>query len=185
MNTKDNRRSQNSRVRMEQAFLELIHKRESEKVSVKAICTLAGVNRSTFYAHYLDIYDLVAHIQEGKQRQVLQMVDTTLAADLSNFVAVIEQLFEFVKTNREFYQIYLANHSGISLLDSKVLTEFSKSQRAYLPQTKIARAYRMTFFVAGLGAVMRRWLREGCLESSKSMAELIEAEYRVKDSGIQ
>ena len=40
------------------AFLELRAKRALEKISVKELCQLAEINKSTFYAHYRDVYDL-------------------------------------------------------------------------------------------------------------------------------
>ena len=40
------------------AFLELRAKRPLEKISVKELCQLACINKSTFYAHYRDVYDL-------------------------------------------------------------------------------------------------------------------------------
>ena len=39
-------------ARMDQAFLELLEKKDMEYITVKEICETAGVNRSTFYLHY-------------------------------------------------------------------------------------------------------------------------------------
>lgn len=180
MNTKHNRRAQNSEERMEQAFLTLLPDKAESKVTVKVICERAHVNRTTFYAHYLDVYDMVDHIQARKQKQVVAMIDATLLPDLSNFVAVIATLFEFVKDNRAFYQMYLAHHSGILVVESQVLRDFAAKNLPELPAEKTARQYRMAFFVSGLGAVMRRCLRNGCVEAPVAMAQLIEDEYRVK-----
>lgn len=40
------------------AFLELRSKKALEKISVKELCELACINKSTFYSHYTDIYAL-------------------------------------------------------------------------------------------------------------------------------
>lgn len=39
-------------ARMDEAFLELIEKKDFAYITVKEICEKAGVNRSTFYLHY-------------------------------------------------------------------------------------------------------------------------------------
>ena len=39
-------------VRMDEAFLALLEKKEFAYITVKEICEKAGVNRSTFYLHY-------------------------------------------------------------------------------------------------------------------------------------
>lgn len=43
---------------LETAFLQLLQNKPVARISVTELCRRAGVNRSTFYAHYLDIYDL-------------------------------------------------------------------------------------------------------------------------------
>ena len=40
------------------AFIELRAKKPLEKITVKELCQLARINKSTFYAHYSDIYEL-------------------------------------------------------------------------------------------------------------------------------
>ena len=40
------------------AFMELRSKKPLEKISVRELCTLACINKSTFYSHYEDIYQL-------------------------------------------------------------------------------------------------------------------------------
>ena len=40
------------------AFLSLRAKRPLEKITVKELCEMAIINKSTFYSHYADIYEL-------------------------------------------------------------------------------------------------------------------------------
>ncbi len=41
------------------AFWKLYEKKQLEKISIREICQLAGYNRTTFYAYYDNIYDLL------------------------------------------------------------------------------------------------------------------------------
>lgn len=59
MNTKNNQRFQDMDIRLKSALLELMKDSDFEKITVKQICEKAQVNRSTFYAHYTDIYDIM------------------------------------------------------------------------------------------------------------------------------
>lgn len=47
---------------IEEAMLLLLQEKEFSKVTVQDICQAALVSRSTFYAHYLDKYDLLEKI---------------------------------------------------------------------------------------------------------------------------
>ena len=46
------------------AFIELRSRKPLEKITVKELCESARINKSTFYAHYKDIYDLSDAIEE-------------------------------------------------------------------------------------------------------------------------
>lgn len=61
---KENRSSRRSRRMIRQAFQELLEEREFSKISVTDIVERADLNRSTFYAHYPDIYGIVDEMQE-------------------------------------------------------------------------------------------------------------------------
>ena len=49
---------------IEKAFLELRAKTPLEKIKIKDLCALACVNKSTFYAHYEDIYALSDQLEK-------------------------------------------------------------------------------------------------------------------------
>ena len=40
------------------AFIELRSRKELERITIKELCQKAQINKSTFYSHYRDIYDL-------------------------------------------------------------------------------------------------------------------------------
>lgn len=53
------RRVRKSQTAIRQAFINLLYKYELEQITVQQISDLADVNRSTFYTHYIDKYDLL------------------------------------------------------------------------------------------------------------------------------
>ena len=63
MNKPNNRRKKASQEKIEKTFLQLIQTKEIENITVSDICKIAKLNRSTFYANYIDIYDLVKKIK--------------------------------------------------------------------------------------------------------------------------
>ena len=48
-------RGEQSKAAIKDAFLKLVKKKEPEDITVIDLCRKAGVNRSTFYAHYSNI----------------------------------------------------------------------------------------------------------------------------------
>ena len=55
---------------IKQAFMELRAQKPLEKIKVKELCDLACINKSTFYAHYQDIYAL-ANAMEDEMVEVV------------------------------------------------------------------------------------------------------------------
>ena len=53
MNTKNNQRTRLSKMLLKNALMDLLKEKGSvEKISVRELCSVAELNRSTFYAHY-------------------------------------------------------------------------------------------------------------------------------------
>ena len=66
----------NTAVRMDEAFLKLLEKKDFEYITVKEICEEAGVNRSTFYLHYETLSDLLAECIRHLNQQFLAYMES-------------------------------------------------------------------------------------------------------------
>lgn len=55
MNIPNNKRKKNSQEKIEKTFVHFLQTREINEISVTDICKEAHLNRSTFYANYLDV----------------------------------------------------------------------------------------------------------------------------------
>ena len=54
----------NTAIRMDEALIALLEKKDFAYISIKEICDTAGVNRSTFYLHYENTSDLLKETTE-------------------------------------------------------------------------------------------------------------------------
>ena len=59
-------------ARMDEAFLTLLAKKDFEYITVKEICEVAEVNRSTFYLHYETMSDSITYVT-GVIQQCVKM----------------------------------------------------------------------------------------------------------------
>ena len=55
-------RTEKSKAALKAAFLELFQTKEPESISVVELCEKSGLNRSTFYAHYSVMADLIHEV---------------------------------------------------------------------------------------------------------------------------
>ena len=61
---KNDQRIRLTKMLIRRAFLDLLRTKPMQGISIKELCTAAGINRGTFYSHYTDIYDLLEQIED-------------------------------------------------------------------------------------------------------------------------
>ena len=57
------------------AFIELRARKPLEKITVKELCALACINKSTFYSHYTDIYALSEAIEKETVTSIINSIE--------------------------------------------------------------------------------------------------------------
>ena len=58
------RRVKRTKTLLQTTLVELMLEKEVSQISVKELTQRADVNRSTFYLHYLDIYDMLEQMED-------------------------------------------------------------------------------------------------------------------------
>ncbi len=132
MNTPNNKRKKESKERIEKVFIELLQTKEVNKISVSDICKKAGLNRTTFYANYTDIYGLADAIRDKLENDVsdLYKEEITQGFNSNDYL----KLFRHIKENQIFYRTYFKlgydNNYKIIRYDSSLARRtFSKQTR--------------------------------------------------------
>lgn len=189
MNKKDNSRSREIDRRMIQAAFELLIKKQSiAKVTVRDVCELAGVNRSTFYAHYVDMYDLFEKVEKTMERSMTEAFLKQIQSG-SDIGKCFESMFEFIREYRQFYEIYLneANHPTIGLareLYQARLGNVNVSDTFGFDLFDGEIKYQEDFFIAGLTAIIRRWVADGCVLSPRELLGVLGHQYSPDIRGL-
>lgn len=70
----NDRRVRRTRTAIQSAFLKLIFEKDINKITVKELCERADINKSTFYLHYRDIYDLAEQFKQGLAAKICDIV---------------------------------------------------------------------------------------------------------------
>ena len=170
MNTPNNRRRRESRQRIEDAFMQLIQNRELNEISVTEICQSAGINRTTFYANYVDLYDLAEAVQKHLEEEVrkLYQEEWERGSGSHDFL----KLFRHIRENPLFYKTYfkLNRDGNFRFADYSIEEAASRFDSRHIE-------YHIAFFGNGLNAVIRKWLDNGCRETPEEMFSIIIEEY--------
>lgn len=183
MNTANNKRSRDTdEAIIQAAFQVMVEKNKPvSKITVREICEIAGINRSTFYTHYLDVFDLFDKVEQHMAQECAEIIFSTYAAG-GGFQAAIEGEFGFILAYKDFYRIYFSeiNHTAHILT---IMTEPFEKQIAQVRASEFGfkvkgeADYHFTFFTAGITALISRWLNNGCKESPHQLYEILQREY--------
>ena len=171
MNTKNNWRRRESVERIEKAFMELLQIRELSEVTVAYICKLSGLNRSTFYANFADLYDLADRVREHLGDEVNRLYEADKARQINSNDYL--RLFRHIRDNQLFYRTYFKLG-----YDNQFKLKYYDVHQAQRHFDNRHIEYHVEFFRSGFNAIVKLWLVGGCRETPEEMEEIIRSEYR-------
>ena len=185
----------NTALRMDEALIALLEKKDLEYITVKEICHQAGVNRSTFYLHYESIAELLDETMEMINQRFLSYFPQEEEAvlgdmehrELNDLVFVTQEYLlpylRFIQDNKKVYRAAFRNPSSMQanarygVLKQRILNPIL--ERFEIPAAR--RPYYIAYYVEGIAAIIKEWLRHDCGDSVEMIAAIIESCVRPKE----
>ena len=101
------------------ALLKLMKKKNFEKIKISDICEEALINRSTFYAHYEDKYELLVALFEEQKISLLEKLEDNENTSFSKkyLMELLNIIINHIEDNREIYSAILSNNRDGILID--------------------------------------------------------------------
>lgn len=176
MNTKNNQRFQSTEAVLEQVFLELCKNTPPQKVTVSQLCIATGLNRSTFYAHYLDVPDL---IYKTGRKHIASIGE--IFRESSDSVKVflnptyLARMISYIGEHADFFQVYFTYNQPRIMLDnfSRLFEDFKPYMMSRGLTNESVMLYHFDYFRAGFVSILIRWLNLGCIEKPEELAQII------------
>ncbi len=165
MNVKNNKRKRASVEKIEKAFLNMIQNKEINEISVTDICKETGLNRSTFYANFIDIYDLADKLREKLENDFDDIFKENANRDAKT-------MFLHIYENQIFYKTYFK--LGYDEKHQSYIYDTIRAENDFLGKNI---KYHIEFFRNGLNSIIKMWLADGCKETPEEMAEILRSEY--------
>ena len=168
MNTKNNRRSQETCQRIKDSLLALMDRRDVLDITVSRLCQAAGINRSTFYSHYEGVGDVMEELEQEIGAGLMGRLSAPGSFKEPMFsIDNLSPILEHIRDNRNFYRVYLSQSVYQGRVDWAFGQLLDRVLRPMMHDLRIddsAIEYYFVFFKMGFVAVIRRWLQEGCRE---------------------
>lgn len=177
MTEKVDRRVRKTKAQLRQGLARLLQKKSISEITVKELVDEVDINRSTFYLHYTDIYQMLQKIEEEAMTDITAVMES-FPIDHGNresVVLFIARFFSILDSNKELCLALLGPNGDMAFV-SKI--ENLIAARIFSPIPSGSRNIRQdalhayAFCLNGCIGMIKSWLSSPVQESPEHMAEL-------------
>ncbi len=153
-----------------ESFIKLLNEKPLDKITVKDVIDECGVNRSTFYYYFEDIYDLLSHILETETNRI---AENHLSYD-SWTDGVFEAMSFAIQNRKAIFHIYKSlnreklEHYLNDIFDSVMIEAVRIIAKDYKVTEEdihlVADVYKFT-----LTGLVFKWLEDGMTSEPKEV----------------
>ncbi len=181
MNARD-RRARRTRTNLEEGLLCLMEQKSINSITVRELTEFVDINRSTFYLHYNDIYDMVSQMENALINQFYNEIEKdreglerTTQEDVYLFM---EKAVELLRKNRREILILCGENGDHTFIER--LTEVTYKQAHSWLQSILGQnanpmrvELAVSFFCSGCVTLLETWLKSDESISTKAVIDLM------------
>lgn len=174
--SKLDRRKKYTRMVLKDSLMKLLNEKPISSITVKEICDQADINRSTFYSHYTDHFDLLDKMEDEIIEDMKGFLSQYNYENEEDALQLIEKLLEYFASKQEVCRTLLKENIDTSF-QKKVMDIahlfFKKKWATVNRLDKDISEYLSIFVISGSVHVVKSWLLGGMNKSPREMAQII------------
>ena len=181
MEKKQDRRVRKSKDYLKNSLIELMQSKSVNNITVKELVIKADLNRSTFYNYYCDIPDMLKKLEEELYTEFLYTIERHIYKcdkniDISEGThEFIEDMCNVIKDNYDFCKCIFSKNGDLNFLFEleEIIENHLRDQLKEKFDRKVDHlSYVYSFFKSGYIGILKTWMKGGCKESTKEIADL-------------
>lgn len=175
MAEKVDRRVRKTKMQLRQGLARLMQKKSIKEITVKELVDEVDINRSTFYLHYTDIYQMLEKIEEEAMVDIREAMEScpTDCTEREKIIPFLARFFSILDSNRDLSLALLGPNGDMDFverIETLIASKFLKPSS--LPATDTEIRYAYAFCLSGCIGMIKTWLSRTEHESPEAMAEL-------------
>lgn len=162
-----------------QTLIELMKDKTFEEIKVSDICSKAMVNRSTFYAHYEDKYELLLDfINNLKEELVIELNKNENNLNTREYYIKLISLFlDHIESKKNIYNSIMINNRNSIMMDillSVVNDDILNKIKSNDIDTKVPSDIIAKFYLGGVINLGVEWLRDSAKYTKEEIIKYLE-----------
>ncbi len=163
------RRAKMTRKILKQSLIELMKDKPIHEISIKRLCEIADINRSTFYHHYESPYELYEDIFNDLGTDIYKIVEKNIQ-NTHWLKDILSEALAYLEQNRDTILVILSRNSGLAI--GEELSRYLERFFAFNSPSEIS-AYCAEFISAGMTSIVWKWLNNENRIPPNELAETI------------
>lgn len=174
---KENRKTRYTKMAIQDSLFELMGKKPIEKITITELCKNADINRTTFYAHYSDQYDLLSKIENETISWAKEAISNlTIKNNKHENINMLEGIFQYIVENSKNLKILMSERGDINFQKQIFTIIYNECGISFSPagneNSNIRNEY-FIFVVNGSIGLLQHWLKGDMSKTAREMAEII------------
>ncbi len=176
MSEKLDRRKKYTRKVLKESLITLLADKPISAVTVKEVCEKADINRSTFYTHYSDQYDLLEKIEEEITEDMANYLNRYSYMIEEESIQLTQKILEYITDNKIVFRTLLNRNASPTFEKHmmKLTRQFMMNNwRAGSHVKEGDSKYLSTFVISGAIHVIKDWIENDMDKLPEEMALMI------------
>lgn len=147
---------------------EIMEEKSINDITVRELADKVDINRSTFYLHYQDIYDMIKHIEDDLMNKLNELLGPVPQSESflhseEKLAEIIKDTFDFLCENRSICKVLLGHNGDIKFLNrvsDNITQRMNVLLRSHLSGNYTEFDFELAnkFFVTGCIGLVQHWL---------------------------
>lgn len=166
MKKKEDLRITKTKASLYRGLMELMREHPFEEIKVSEICSISLINRSTFYDHFNDKYELLEALINDMKKDLIEslIIDKTITTIKDYFLEAMVLILNHIEKNKDLYSsIVKINSNSIArdmindVLLNSVISEFNDH---VINHSNIPTRSLILFYASGVANIINDSLLE-------------------------
>lgn len=172
---------------IKRAFINLLNKKQYNKVTIQDIAEEAMINRNTFYLHYQDKDDMLDQLTSDALSKIKESMNakehlrTLDAVSYEDLRQLITGLFIILQEDIAFYQVVLGDESipylaiKFSHLIKSHMTSGLEKDTVFKQEKRVLdkRTIYIEYMATGLIGIIRFWMKDTNAYTPSELADMV------------
>lgn len=161
---------------LEDALISLLEEKSIYNVSIKELCDVAGINRSTFYKHFNSQIELLQFMEDRFIEDIMSYINESKNINIP-LKKRLKKVLDYIKDNYKFAKLLINNNVDPNFpkkfFTNSIIEEIFYNNYATSGNDKKFVNYTNVFLMEGCFSVIKMRINQKCDTSTTELSDYI------------